>query len=112
MLISDDTFQIELTPEGWRCFNFERKQLGEVFQAQCRTIEWKAASIVFEKYKRAYNLTHEDLISLKTYIEQFSAARKASGKSVNKDYLTQIASAEIKRLHKCHSASVATGQLL
>ena len=100
MLISDDTFKFELTDEGWRCFNSERKQIGEIFQSQCRSIEWKAALIVFEKYKRAYNLTHENLISLKTYVEQFSAARKVSGKSVNKDYLTQIASAEIKRLYK------------
>ena len=70
---------------------------GVYFQAQVRSMEWKAAYIVHDKYRRKYNLAHEDLVSLREFAEDFSAERKRAGKSLNKDFLIQELSAELKR---------------
>ncbi len=73
------------------------KNFGESFQAQCRTMEWKAAITIHDKYRRKYDLGHEDLISLRKFAESLSESRKEQGKPLNKDFLIQHLSAEVKK---------------
>lgn len=86
----------KLVDDGWRCFNEEGRQFGEWFQEQTRTPEWQSALIVYQKYKRQLNLEHNDLIRLREWLIEFSKDRKAQGKKCSNDYLTQVASAELK----------------
>ena len=71
---------------------------GEHFQAACRSPEWKAAMIIMDKYKRKMDLSRDDFLELRCYLEDFSADRKAQGKKCSNDFLVQEASAYIKRL--------------
>ena len=73
------------------------KNFGEYFQAQVRSMEWKAAGIVHEKYRRKNNLGHEDLMELCKFAEAFSEERKLTGKPINQDHLVQVVSAELKK---------------
>ena len=75
----------------------EGESIGVTFQRAVRSPEWKAALIVYEKYKRKLNLEYKDLIKLKDFVVTFSENRKAQGKKVSDDYLIQIASGEIKK---------------
>jgi hypothetical protein len=79
------------------------KNFGEYFQAQVRSMEWQAASIVHEKYRRKHGLYHEDLVSLRKFAESVVEQRKAIGKSINKDFLVQEVSAELKKRIKLAS---------
>lgn len=74
-----------------------RKNFGEYFQVQVRSMEWRAAGIVFEKYKRKNDLTFEDLVSLRRFAESVVEQRKSIGKSINQDFLVQQVSAELKK---------------
>lgn len=78
--------------------NVTGKNFGEAYQAACRSPEWKAALIVFEKYKRKMGLEHKDLLSLRRHLENFSADRKAQGKKCSNDFLVQEASAYTKKI--------------
>jgi len=89
-------FSIVRTDDGWRLMDESGKQFGESFQERVRSPEWKSALIVYEKYKRKYDLQHEDLINLSDLIVERAAERRALGKKCSNDYLTQIASAEVK----------------
>lgn len=71
--------------------------LGEWFQEQTRTIEWKSALIVFEKYKRSMNLEYDDLVQIRNHVSLFSKSRFNDHRKVNKDILTQEASQYVKR---------------
>ena len=71
--------------------------LGEMFQAECRTPQWKAAMIVFEKYKRKFSLEHKHLLVLRDHVLSFSEKRSSLGKQTSKDFLVQEASAFLKR---------------
>jgi len=83
---------------GWRLRDEETKvQFGEVFQAACRTPEWKSSLIVYEKYKRKYGLERKDLIELTRFVQECSEERQSQGKKCSNDYLTQMASAELKK---------------
>ena len=94
-------FEIITTNIGYKLMDTETgKPFGETFQESCRSPEVKAAMIVFEKYKRKFNLQYEDLIKLSRYVINFSEERKQSGKKVSNDYLVQIASNEIKTYNK------------
>lgn len=92
---------IKQTQEGYRFYDDESgKQLGEIIQEKIRLPEYQASLIVYEKYKRKHNLSHEDLINLRIYISDFSKERKKIGKKVSNDYLIQIASDELKKYLK------------
>lgn len=64
------------------------------FQDATRTAEWRAASIVYEKYKR--KMTHLNFKNLVTYITNWSATREAVGKTNHQDILVQELSKYIK----------------
>jgi hypothetical protein len=74
-----------------------QKNFGEYFQAQCCSLEWKAASIVHDKYRRKNDLGHEDLVSLRKFAESFAEQRRETGKPINQDHLVQVVSAELKK---------------
>lgn len=87
-----------LEEAGWRCKDEDTEiEFGDAFQEVVRSPEWKSAVIVHEKYKRKYNLEHKDLIELTKFVEKFSEERQSQGKKCSNDFLTQIASAEIKK---------------
>lgn len=90
--INLDCFPFVETAEGWRC-----PGLGECFQEKCRSAEWRAALIVWEKYKRKLNLDAAHLASLRERVLTFSAQRKEAGKPASKEFLIQEASAFCKR---------------
>jgi len=71
-------------------------ELGEWFQAQCRSPEWRAALVVYEKYKRSCAWEHQDLLLLTAFSEGCSRRRKLAGKSVHLDILVQEVSAFAK----------------
>jgi beta-phosphoglucomutase-like phosphatase (HAD superfamily) len=73
------------------------RNFGEYFQEACRSMPWKSAGIVHEKYKRKFNLTFEDYISLRRYAEEVAEERKTVGKPLNQDFLVQMCSAELKK---------------
>jgi hypothetical protein len=75
----------------------EKKNFGEYYQVQVRSIEWQAAAIVHDKYRRKNDLGHEDLVSLRKFAENVVEQRKSVGKSINKDFLVQQVSAELKK---------------
>lgn len=70
------------------------------FQEACRTPEWRAALIVYEKYKRKFNLEFEDLVRLRNFVVDFTCEREIKGLKVNKELLVQFASAEVKKYKK------------
>lgn len=72
---------------------------GESFQDKIRSSEYKSALIVFEKYKRQFNLKHDDLINLKDWIIDKVKERETIGKKTSKDFMIQLCSEEIK-FHK------------
>lgn len=93
-----DEFEIVNGSDGFRLVHkVTRKELGEYFQAACRTPEWKSALIIFEKYKRQNGLQHKDLVELRKYLEGFAANRRAQGKKCSNDFLTQEGSAYLKK---------------
>ena len=73
------------------------RNLGEYFQEKCRSMEWQAALTVYEKYRRKNRLLHEDLINLRKFSEGVVERRKSANKSINKDFLIQEVSGELKR---------------
>ncbi len=111
----DIAFFIENFPSGKQLFPFKRYEsyeeyykslnaapfktnhIGEEFQKLCRLPEWKAAEIVWSKYKRKQNLEHFHLVKLRNHIVSFSENRKAQGKKCSNDFLIQECSAEVKR---------------
>jgi hypothetical protein len=78
----------------------EGETIGVTFQRACRSPEWRASLVVYEKYKRKMNLQFEDLLKLREYIVSFSEDRKRQGKKVSNDFLIQECSAEVKRWTK------------
>jgi len=92
MVIYPEQFPLVKTETGTRC-----PGLGEWFQSQCRTPEWRAALTVWEKYKRKMSLDHHHLVQLREYIIGFSGQRTAAGKPPSKEFLIQEASAYCKR---------------
>lgn len=76
------------------------RQFGEDFQESCRAPEWRAAFIVYDKYRRKMDLEIQDLRRLTEFVMKFSQERKDAGKNVSNDYLVQIASNEIKTYKK------------
>ena len=78
------------TENGWR-FNTNID-----FQALCRSVEYKSALIIYEKYKRKFNLQYNDLLDIRDYAIEFSTERKNAGKSINKDFLIQKLSEYLK----------------
>lgn len=72
-------------------------RIGEWFQAKCRTPEWSAALIAFEKYKRKMFLDHHHLVEIREYVIGFSTQRTAAGKPASKELLIQEASAYCKQ---------------
>jgi hypothetical protein len=79
-------------------------EFGEYFQESCRSPEWRAALIVYEKYKRKMGLDYPHLKELVNIVIKLSEERKAAGKNVSNDYLIQIASGEIKKFVKPEEA--------
>jgi len=88
-----DTINIIKTEHGFR---FE--DTGPSFQELVRSDEWQAALIVYDKYRRKYNLEDKHLLALRDYVVEFSSNKKSSGKAVNKDHLIQIAVSHIKNM--------------
>lgn len=86
-----DGFPIVATETGFRCPGF-----GEFFQSRCRSSEWKAALVVWEKYKRKSKLDHSHLLRLRTHVEAFSLRRKTEGKPAHIELLKQEASAYLR----------------
>ena len=74
-----------------------KENFGTFFQSKVRSPEYKSALIVYEKYKRQFNLDHNFLVGLKEHVIEFSSQRKLQGKKVNPDLLVQECSAELKR---------------
>jgi hypothetical protein len=70
------------------------------FQEACRSPEWKAAGIVWEKYRRKVNFNFDGLRKLIVYITEWSKQRELDGKKINQDILVQECSAEFKRWNK------------
>lgn len=88
---SIEDFPYIKTDNGWRC-----PGIGEWFQNQCRTPQWRAALTVWEKYKRKLGLEYEHLLKLREHIIEFSAQRIAAGKTASKEFLIQEASTYCK----------------
>ena len=76
------------------------ESIGVTFQRACRSPEWRASLIVYEKYKRKMNLQFEDLLKLREYIVSFSNIRKSQDKKISNDFLIQECSTEVKRWNK------------
>ena len=89
-------WHVKLFENGYRLVDENDRPFGEWYQEQIRTPEWKSALIVYEKYKRKLNLEHNDLIQLREWLIEFSKDRKAQGKKCSNDFLTQVASNELK----------------
>jgi len=62
------------------------------------TIEWRAASTVYQKYKKEYDFPHVVLDLLKMFNFKFTASRKEAGKDTNLDFLTQECVKEAKKI--------------
>lgn len=73
-------------------------EIGEMFQALCRTPEWRAALIVYEKYRRKFGMSHEDLVTLRAMVSRYSNARRLNGHPVSKEFLIQKAAEFCKQL--------------
>lgn len=104
--MNDEFAIVETGNNSVRLINSNGLQFGEYYQIKCRTPEWKASLIVFEKYKRKYNLSYQDLLNLREYMVSFCNDRKQLGKSISNDYMTQVASTEIKRVGDCKSKEI------
>lgn len=76
------------------------RQFGEDFQESVRSPEWRAAYIVYDKYRRKMGLEMSDYWKLVDFVMKFSQERKDAGKNVSNDFLIQIASNEIKTYKK------------
>ena len=63
-----------------------------------KTIEWRAASTVYQKYKKEYDLPHVVLDLLKMFNFKFTRTRKEVGKDTNLDFLTQECVKEAKKI--------------
>ena len=74
-------------------------QFGEYFQESARSPEWRAALIVYEKYKRKFDLNYSVLAKLRYYMVEFSAEKKEAGKTLKQDHLVQIASVKLKEIY-------------
>lgn len=74
-------------------------QFGEYFQESVRSPEWRAALIVYEKYKRKFDLDHSVLEKLRYYMGEFSEEKRAIGKILKSDHLVQIASSKLKEIY-------------
>ena len=98
MLPNANEFQIKSDGIGFRMTHkVTGKQLGEYFQEACRSVAWKSALIIYEKYKRKWNLEHKDLILLRRQSESFMTQRETAGKKCNADFLVQELSAFAKK---------------
>jgi hypothetical protein len=97
----DGSLKIDGKEHHYKAFRLVHKEtgknFGEHFQAQCRSLECKAASIVHDKYRRKNDLGHEDLVSLCQFAESFAERRREAGKPINQDHLVQVVSAELKK---------------
>lgn len=76
------------------------KQFGEHVQVLQRTPEYKSSMIVYQKYKKEYKLTIEDLKNIQNFCIGFKKERESSGKKCSDDFLTQKASEFVKLNYK------------
>ncbi len=60
------------------------------------TIEFQAAFIIFDKYRRSMELDHTDLKKLVSNSQHISSERRAKGKVPNLDFLTQEVGKQLK----------------
>lgn len=79
---------IDFRNYSWPPFK-DKDLFAKWFQTRSQSIEWQAAKIIHEKYKRKLELTYEDLLCLIVESEMESRSRLKQGKSVNKDILIQ-----------------------
>jgi hypothetical protein len=90
-------FKFKLCDDGWRLFDENTGvQFGEFIQGRLRSNEAKAALIVYEKYKRKYNLNTSDLHSLTEFALFTLENRISQNKKCSRDYLVQLVSEECK----------------
>lgn len=75
------------------------RQFGECFQESVRFPEWRAALIVYEKYKRKFNLDYPVLVKLCHYMTEFSEEKRIIGKILKQDHLVQVASTKLKEIY-------------
>ena len=91
-------FVVKFDGFDWRLEDDESNQsFGEYFQAGVRSPEWTSALIVHEKYKRQMSLDYHHLMKLKNHLVSFVEYRKSQGKTTHRDFLTQEASAYVKK---------------
>ena len=67
---------------------------------EMNTIEYQSGSTIYEKYKRSMELTRDDMTRLHDASFIISMLRKQSGKTPNKDFLTQSVGEFLNGKHK------------
>jgi hypothetical protein len=72
------------------------REFGSLFQEQCRSMEWKAAYTVYNKYRRKENLNQQDLRDLTVFSESVAESRALENKPIKLDFLVQKVSSELK----------------
>ena len=71
--------------------------IGTYYQLGIHSSEWRAAMVVYQKYRRKFGLDHKDLISLTQFTVRISDESALIGKQLSQDHLIQLASAELKK---------------
>jgi hypothetical protein len=76
----------------WSMPNYAKK-----FKEACTSIEWRAALIVYEKYKRKHDMVLQDIIK---WVINCSEDRITNNKKVNLDILIQETSKYVKNKYE------------
>jgi hypothetical protein len=76
-----------------------KKRIDEMHEYR-RSVEFQSAYVIYEKYKRKFNLDIKNLRELEMEAYHLSKARKEKGKTPNVDYLSQELSKFLKNKYK------------
>lgn len=94
-----DEFETVLVSGGYQCLHKVTKiPYAYYLWKAMTTIEWRAASIVYQKYKKEYDFPVFVLDLLKMFNFKFTRTRKELGKDTNLDFLTQECVKEAKKI--------------
>lgn len=96
---NDSEFEMVLGDKGYQFLHKEtRIPFTHYLWDAMKTIEWRAAATVYDKYKKQYDFPHVVLNLLKMFNFKFTTSRKELGKDTNLDFLTQECVKEAKKI--------------